>query len=125
MNIYSNASLIILGSLISLTFSGCDKSESTPVSTSTSQQIQDIQSQQIQDNAPPNNVQTTEPTDNSVPAEPVPDEPTERQQEDQTAGPSDVVKMVEYNEYTVKGVRDILRFPGAGGRHKRLPQKIK
>ena len=60
-----------------------------------------------------------------MPAEPVLMKHQKSQQGDQTADLSDNVKMVEYIEYTVKGVRDILRFPGAGGRHKRLPQKIK
>ncbi len=119
--------LIIAGTLILLFFLGCDKTEST-------KQIQNIQEntatddstqlQPIQDNDPPKEEQTTSSADNNMPAEPVLNETSKPQQEDQTADLSDNVKMVEYIEYTVKGVRDILRFPGAGGRHKRLPQKI-
>ena len=98
--------LIIMGSLISLTISGCDKTESTPVSSSSSQQIQDVQSQPVQNNAQPTkDEQTTEATDDSMPAETVPDETTEIQQDAQTAKPSDAVKIVEFNEYKVTGTR--------------------
>ncbi len=74
--------LIIMGSLISLTISGCDKTESTPVSSSSSQQVQDAQSQPVQNNAQPTkDEQTTEATDDRMPVEPVPDEITEIQQD--------------------------------------------
>ena len=95
-----------MGSLISLTISGCDKTESTPVSSSSSQQIQDVQLQPVQNNAQPTkDEQTTEATDDSMPAETVPDETTEIQQDAQTAKPSDAVKIVEFNEYKVTGTR--------------------
>ncbi len=84
--------LIIAGSLISLMVSGCDKSESTPVNPSTAQQIQNIQentsaednaqSQPIQEKANPKDEQTTDSTDNNMPAAPVPDETPEDQQGD-------------------------------------------
>lgn len=83
--------LTVASTLILLTVSGCDKSESIPVNPSITQQIQNIQentsaedntqSQPIQDNANPKGEQTTESTDNSIPTEPVHVTPQEAQQD--------------------------------------------
>ena len=73
---------------------------------------------------PPKEEQTSASADNYMPTAPVLDETSKSQQDDGCAEPSDVVKMVEYNEYKVSGTRMIAKFPGAEGRHKDLPVKI-
>lgn len=76
--------IILIVALISLTISGCGKTEPTPTTTSQSLQIQDIQvntstddnaqSQPTQDNAHSRGEEDTKSTNNSMPEEPVPNE---------------------------------------------------
>ncbi len=109
--------LIIASTLTSLIIFGCQKSESTPVNSGTSQQIQklqdnssadnSIQSQPVSDNPLTKDEQTSASADNSIPAEPVQEEAPEAQKDAQNTESSVVVKMVEYNEYKVTGTRRI------------------
>lgn len=125
---------IIASAFIFLQFFGCEKTESPQVNSANSQQIQkvqenssadnSIQPQPVSDNSLPKDDQTSASADNNIPAEPAQQETPEVQQDAQNTERSVVVKMVEYNEYKVMGTRMIERFPGAGGRHKRLPNKI-
>lgn len=125
---------IIASAFIFLQFFGCGKTESPQVNSGTSQQTQNVQEslsadnsiqpQPVSDNSLPKDDQTAASANNRIPAEPAQQETPEVQQDAQNTERSAVVKMVEYNEYKVMGTRMIERFPGAGGRHKRLPNKI-